>query len=110
MTIYQFAAVRLNEKGQCPLCKRKPLVYKKNDFKYCARCGRTFDIETGEQIQRGGQYRKIAPDKFERDCFDEEDLLEAQGRHREARERRRAQLRREAQQAVEQARHDRRAN
>jgi hypothetical protein len=93
MAIYQFAAVQLNEKGQCPLCKRKPLVYKRpQHFKWCCHCDRTFDIETGEQVANR-VYRRIGPDQFERDCRHEEDLLEAQGQYREARESRRAQIR-----------------
>lgn len=37
---------RLDEKGRC--CGRKPLVYKPERF--CVRCDRAFDLETGEQI------------------------------------------------------------
>jgi hypothetical protein len=55
-------SVRLNEKGQCPACKKKPLVYKRNKQKFCARCDRSFDIVTGEQVDnwawQGG--RRIA--------------------------------------------------
>jgi hypothetical protein len=91
MTIYQFPAERLNEKGQCPVCKRKPTIYKRDRRKFCTGCDRAFDIETGEQIQNFA-YQKIAPHMFERDCFDETELSEARGHFREVREMRLAQL------------------
>jgi hypothetical protein len=55
---------QLNEKGQCPVCKRKPLVYKRDNMKWCARCGRSFNIETGEQIGNW-RWKQITPDSFE---------------------------------------------
>jgi transposase-like protein len=42
--------MKLNEKGQCPVCKIKPLVYKRQPHKFCHRCDRAFDLQTGEQI------------------------------------------------------------
>jgi hypothetical protein len=42
--------MKLNEKGQCPTCKIKPLVYKRPPHKFCYRCDRAFHSETGEQI------------------------------------------------------------
>jgi transposase-like protein len=54
----------LNEKGQCPTCKRKPLVYKRDHMKFCARCHRSFDIETGEQIENWG-WKRLSSDSFE---------------------------------------------
>jgi hypothetical protein len=45
---------RLNDRGQC--CGRKPLDYKTGNFapggphKFCDRCSRAFDRDTGEQI------------------------------------------------------------
>lgn len=47
--------MRLNEKGQCPQCLIKPLVYKRNNGpdhppqRFCHRCCRSFNLETGEQ-------------------------------------------------------------
>lgn len=41
----------LNEKGQCPVCERKPLVYKRKNKKFCAECYREFALDTGEQIE-----------------------------------------------------------
>jgi transposase-like protein len=54
----------LNEKGQCPVCMRKPLVYKRDHVKFCARCNRNFNIETGEQVENWG-WRQVSPDSFE---------------------------------------------
>jgi hypothetical protein len=39
--------VHLNQKGQCPACNKKPLIYKRKGTKFCARCCRQFDIDTG---------------------------------------------------------------
>ena len=55
----------LNDKGQCPACKRKPLVYKRDYMKFCARCHRSFNIETGEQIENWG-WKRVSPDSFEK--------------------------------------------
>ena len=95
MTAHQFPAERLNEKGQCPICKRKPTVYKRDQKKFCTHCDRAFNIETGEQIQNFA-YRKITPDTFQRDCSDDLELMEARGRYREAAEIRISRLRGEA--------------
>lgn len=44
----------LDEKGRC--CGRKPMVYKSGIYspggpqRYCPRCDRAYDLETGEQI------------------------------------------------------------
>jgi integrase len=35
---------RLNERGQCPYCKKKPLRYERQYF--CMQCHRTYDLET----------------------------------------------------------------
>lgn len=40
----------LNDLGQCPECKRKPLVYKRDPHKFCPRCNRAFHPLTGEQV------------------------------------------------------------
>lgn len=45
---------QLDEKGRC--CGRKPTVYKSwshygGPGRYCLRCGRVYDLETGEQIR-----------------------------------------------------------
>uniref|UniRef100_A0A6H1ZXR0 Uncharacterized protein n=1 Tax=viral metagenome TaxID=1070528 RepID=A0A6H1ZXR0_9ZZZZ len=62
--------MQLNEKGQCPICKRKPIVYKTNFYtkdgpeKFCTRCCRSFDIETGDQKENW--YWKKTATGFER--------------------------------------------
>lgn len=44
----------LDEKGRC--CGRKPMVYRSKwstatgPHRYCPRCDRSYDLETGEQI------------------------------------------------------------
>ena len=43
--------MKLNVKGQCPTCLVKPIVYKKNPHKFCCRCDRSFNLETGEQME-----------------------------------------------------------
>jgi hypothetical protein len=43
-------ALTLNDKGQCPACKIKPLVYKREPHKFCHRCDRAYDLATGAQI------------------------------------------------------------
>ena len=47
--------MRLNEKGQCPACRRKPLRYKSNGYWFCARCDRAYSLATGEQIPNFGR-------------------------------------------------------
>lgn len=49
--MYKTWARKLNDKGQCPDCKRKPLIYKRTGHKFCPRCDRQYDIETGEQTE-----------------------------------------------------------
>ena len=45
----------LDAKGRC--CGRKPMVYKSRTststgpHRYCPRCDRAYDLETGEQIE-----------------------------------------------------------
>lgn len=41
--------MKINEKGQCPECRRKPLTYKRRRMLFCARCDREFDMDSGEQ-------------------------------------------------------------
>lgn len=41
---------KLDENGRCPACLVKPLVYKREPHKFCWRCDRAFNLETGEQI------------------------------------------------------------
>lgn len=40
--------LKLNEKGQCPVCKIKPLSYKRDKIFFCHRCNRTYNMETKE--------------------------------------------------------------
>jgi hypothetical protein len=42
-------ARHLDEKGRC--CGCKPLVYKRKGIRWCARCSRYYDINTGEQVE-----------------------------------------------------------
>ena len=42
---------QLNEKGQCPVCKIKPLIYKRKGKYFCHRCDRAYDLVTKKQIQ-----------------------------------------------------------
>jgi hypothetical protein len=42
--------MKINDKGQCPMCLIKPLVYKRPTHRlFCHRCCREFDPATGEQ-------------------------------------------------------------
>lgn len=44
--------LKLNEKGQCPKCLKKPIPYKgvhAERQKFCARCDRSYDFDTGVQ-------------------------------------------------------------
>lgn len=45
------AMKELNEKGQCPMCKIKPLVYKRESKKFCWRCDREYSLDTGQQVK-----------------------------------------------------------
>jgi hypothetical protein len=53
--------VRLDDKGRC--CGRKPLVYKtswrtgEGPHKFCTRCDRAYDLETGEQLKNWAWYQ-----------------------------------------------------
>lgn len=40
---------RLDWKGRC--CGRKPIVYKRDPHLFCHRCGRSYDPQTGTQIE-----------------------------------------------------------
>ncbi len=40
--------MKLNEKGQCPECHKKPLTYKRDGVYYCTGCSREFNLQTGE--------------------------------------------------------------
>ena len=40
--------IKLNEKGQCPICKIKPLPYKRDKMYFCCRCDRAYNMETKE--------------------------------------------------------------
>ena len=42
-------AHKINEKGQCPVCKIKPLTYKRSNTYFCFRCDREFNLSTGIQ-------------------------------------------------------------
>uniref|UniRef100_A0A6M3LEZ0 Uncharacterized protein n=1 Tax=viral metagenome TaxID=1070528 RepID=A0A6M3LEZ0_9ZZZZ len=38
----------LDEKGRC--CGRKPIVYKRDPYRYCPRCDRAYDLDEDRQI------------------------------------------------------------
>jgi hypothetical protein len=46
--------MRINEKGQCPVCLIKPLIYKKSQSYFCYRCDRAFSMLDGEWISNFG--------------------------------------------------------
>lgn len=39
--------MRLNDKGQCPACLRKPIPYKRDRFYFCVKCDRSFGMADG---------------------------------------------------------------
>ncbi len=39
--------IRLNQKGQCPFCLKKSLIYKRINKYFCSKCARDFDLKTG---------------------------------------------------------------
>jgi hypothetical protein len=41
--------MELNDKGQCPCCGRKPLVYKRKRIRFCSRCDREYELSTPQQ-------------------------------------------------------------
>jgi transposase-like protein len=54
---------KLNKKGQCPICLIKPIIYKGQRCekqKFCHRCSRSYDIDTG--LQRENWAYKKNPD------------------------------------------------
>lgn len=61
--------MKLNDKSQCPECLIKPLVYKRNNGpdhppqKFCPRCSRSFNLETGEQ-QNNWAWRRGSNGEF----------------------------------------------
>ena len=58
-------AMRLDERGQCPVCLRKPRAYKRWGEKWCFGCHRQFDINSGEQVE-GTHWMQAAPGVFQR--------------------------------------------
>lgn len=56
-------AMRLNSKGQCPNCLRKPLLYQRPDTHFfCFLCCRQYD-ESGEQKENWA-WRSTGNDQF----------------------------------------------
>jgi len=43
--------LEINDKGQCPICKIQPLVYKRLKLYYCHRCGRNYGLEDGVMME-----------------------------------------------------------
>ena len=50
--------MKLNEKGQCPNCKIKPLTYKRENKYYCHRCSRAYSMDTKKQIENWAWIKK----------------------------------------------------
>ena len=48
---------QLDEKGQCPVCKVKPIIYKRKGEYFCHRCDRAYCIDTKGQVENWA-YRK----------------------------------------------------
>lgn len=42
-------AMRLDDRGRCPVCEIKPLRYKRERIFACHRCSREYNITTGIQ-------------------------------------------------------------
>jgi ribosomal protein L37AE/L43A len=42
--------MKLNKKNQCPVCKVKPLTYKRDGLYFCHRCDRAFSLESKKWI------------------------------------------------------------
>lgn len=42
--------MRLDDKGRCPNCLRKPLEYRRERVLFCHTCCRLFEMATGEWI------------------------------------------------------------
>lgn len=57
--------LNLTESGQCPACKLKPIVYKRRGMRFCTRCAREFDINTGKQIA-SHSWRLVGQFEFEK--------------------------------------------
>jgi hypothetical protein len=55
-------ARQLDADGRC--CGRKPLAYKRRHSRFCQQCHRSYDIDTGRQIENWAW--KPAGDGFER--------------------------------------------
>lgn len=54
--------MRLNDKGQCPACLKKPRVYKRkpHPMLFCARCGAEYDPVTYEQRDNFAWHQNIS--------------------------------------------------
>jgi len=69
MTVMNFVGSMLDSKGRC--CGRKPLEYRGSWHGprqyFCTRCDRSFDLDTGKQIENwawkrdpdSGEFRKV---------------------------------------------------
>jgi len=56
--------MRLNDKGQCPVCQRKPRIYKRYGFYACIRCGRHYSLETGEELEEAEAQKRACVELF----------------------------------------------
>jgi predicted amidophosphoribosyltransferase len=52
--------MRLNEKGQCPACKKKARPYRREHMLFCCRCHRQYSEVTHEQEENWAWHRNIS--------------------------------------------------
>jgi hypothetical protein len=48
MELITMPAWQIGDKSRC--CGKKPIVYKRDGYLFCCRCGRSYDLESGRQI------------------------------------------------------------
>jgi len=51
------------EFGLCPVCRLRPLLYKRLDVKFCPECDRSFDAKTGAQVANLA-WGEVTPGRF----------------------------------------------
>jgi hypothetical protein len=63
--------LRINEKGQCPVCLRKPLRYTGRQRRterqfFCCKCDRSFNLDTGVQMENFAWKKMEGSEEFGR--------------------------------------------
>jgi len=56
--------MKLDDKGRCPNCLRKPLPYHREGRFFCDRCCRTFEMTTGDQCPNWAWGRNVDTGDF----------------------------------------------